>query len=289
MNIIAKYASLVKFSHTVFAMPFALMSYAAATMGADGGGAAGLRWTTLLMVLLCLVAARNAAMSFNRIADRDIDGRNPRTTQREIPSGQLSLRAARWFCMANSVIFVAAAALINPLAGWLSPVALALLLGYSYTKRFTWASHLALGLALAIAPVGAWIAVRGAFGLFPIVLAGVVLTWVGGFDIIYSLQDVDFDRREGLHSAPARFTVAGAIAISMALHVLSLAGVVVVGMLFFSGFVYWIGALLFASTLVAQHLIATPKRFARIGPTFTLVNGAASICYCLCAMVAMWI
>ena len=282
MGIIARYASLVKFAHTIFALPFALMSY---TFAVTLTGV--FEWRVLAGVLLCMVFARNAAMSFNRIADRHIDARNPRTASREIPSGKIRLRSAVTFCAVNCALFVAVAALINPLAGWLSPVALAVILGYSYTKRFTWASHLVLGVALSIAPVGAWVAVTESISPFSLILAVVVLTWVGGFDIIYSLQDREFDRAEGLHSAPAHFSVGNSLAISILLHAVSVAGVVIIGFIYIDRQLYWLGTLIFAGTLIAQHLIASPKRFDRTGPTFTLINGIASICYCLCAVGAM--
>ena len=200
-NVVSRYASLVKFSHTVFAMPFALLSYVYALVST----AVPFDWLLLVKILLCMVFARNAAMGFNRWADRDIDAKNPRTAGREIPAGKITPRAALAFVIGNCVAFVAAAAWINCLALWLSPVALAVLLGYSLTKRFTAWSHVVLGLALAIAPVGAYIAVTGSVALFPVLLAVAVLTWTAGFDILYSLQDASFDRSNGLHSVPARF------------------------------------------------------------------------------------
>ncbi len=181
-NVVSRYASLVKFSHTVFAMPFALLSYVYALVST----AVPFDWLLLVKILLCMVFARNAAMGFNRWADRDIDAKNPRTAGREIPAGKITPRAALAFVIGNCVAFVAAAAWINCLALWLSPVALAVLLGYSLTKRFTAWSHVVLGLALAIAPVGAYIAVTGSVALFPVLLAVAVLTWTAGFDILYS-------------------------------------------------------------------------------------------------------
>ena len=214
MNPISKYAHLVRFSHTIFAMPFALTSfvYALRDIGFGAENSAPVWWLSLLVkVVLCMVFARNVAMGFNRWADRRIDAENPRTADREIPAGRISARAALWFVIINAALFIAAAASINSLTAALSPVALIVIMSYSYCKRFTSLSHLVLGLSLAIAPVGAYIAVTGRFALAPCVLALLVLTWCGGFDIIYALQDRDFDRAHGLHSIPARFSVSTAL------------------------------------------------------------------------------
>jgi 4-hydroxybenzoate polyprenyltransferase len=305
MNIVSKYASLVKFQHTVFAMPFALMSYVAAShavtwesgaprplldLWVDGfspSATTPFGWLLLLRIVLCMMLARNAAMSFNRIVDRDIDARNPRTQGRELPSGGLGVKAAGWFCAVNGVLFVVVAATINRLTWWLAPVALLVILGYSYTKRITSWSHIVLGFALAIAPVGAWIAVRGNLAVFPIVVAGVVLTWVAGFDVVYSLQDREFDKRERLRSVPARFSVGGSLAISIAFHAVSVGGVILLGHLWLPGTLYRIGAIIFTASLAAQHLIVTPHRRDRIAATFTTVNGVASIAYSLLAVAAI--
>ncbi|MDR0509965.1 MAG: putative 4-hydroxybenzoate polyprenyltransferase [Rikenellaceae bacterium] len=293
MNIIVKYASLVRFPHTVFAMPFAMVSYVAAMSAWPDvepftlPERAPFSWWLLLKIVLCMVLARNAAMSFNRIADRDIDARNPRTREREIPSGKLSVRAAGWFCAVNCLLFVAAAASVNRLALCLSPVALLVLLGYSYTKRITSWSHLVLGFALAIAPIGAWIAVRGGVAIFPLVMAGVVLTWVGGFDIIYSLQDREFDKREGLRSVPARFSVCGSLAISIALHVVSALGVTLLGRMWLHGTLYTVGATIFVAMLVVQHVMVTPRRLESIPAAFATVNGVASMVYSLLAILSL--
>lgn len=248
-NVVSRYASLVKFSHTVFAMPFALLSYVYALVST----AVPFDWLLLVKILLCMVFARNAAMGFNRWADRDIDAKNPRTAGREIPAGKITPRAALAFVIGNCVAFVAAAAWINCLALWLSPVALAVLLGYSLTKRFTAWSHVVLGLALAIAPVGAYIAVTGSVALFPVLLAVAVLTWTAGFDILYSLQDASFDRSNGLHSVPARFSAVHSTLISILLHVFAVAAVAVLGALYRLGVWYWVGFGLFTAVLVVPH------------------------------------
>jgi 4-hydroxybenzoate polyprenyltransferase len=278
MNVIKKYASLVKFPHTVFALPFALISYFYA---APAGG--GFDWLMLLEVLLCMVFARNAAMGFNRWADRRIDARNPRTASREIPSGKISPRAGLVFVVVNAVLFVVTAGLVNRLALMLSPAALIIILGYSYTKRFTWLSHFVLGLALAIAPAGAWIAVTERLDTLPVLLGFLVLTWVGGFDILYSLQDRDFDRRHGLHSVPARFSAEQSLGISLGVHLATLAAAWAIGRLFTGdlpgGILYWIGAAIFAALTMLQHILVTPKHLDRIGAIFGLVNGLSSLVY----------
>ena len=274
-NAIARYASLVKFSHTIFAMPFALLAYVYALTS----NSIPFEWLLLVKILLCMVFARNAAMGFNRWADRDIDAANPRTAGREIPSGKISPRAALVFVIVNSLLFVAVAWWINTLAGALSPLALAVLLGYSCMKRFSSWPHLVLGLALGIAPVGAYIAVTGTFALFPIILAVTVLTWTGGFDILYALQDADFDRTHGVHSVPARFSTMQSTYISIGLHIVSIAGVIVIGTRFGLHWLYWTGTALFTAILVMQHILYRPSRIDRIGATFGLVNGLASVTY----------
>ncbi len=199
MNLVAKYASLVRFAHTIFALPFALVGYVYGSMDA------GFSWAMLAKILLCMVFARNAAMGFNRWADRRFDAENPRTAGREIPSGKISARAALGFVIVSSLLFVVAAGLINRLTLILAPVALAVILGYSYAKRFTAWSHAILGLALGIAPAGAYIAVTGHLTIAVAVLSAAVAAWTAGFDILYSMQDAEHDRQNGLHSIPAKF------------------------------------------------------------------------------------
>ena len=276
MNKISKYGRLVKFSHTIFAMPFALMSftYAVRTMPEDDTLNV---WVLLVQVVLCMVFARNVAMGFNRWADRDIDAKNPRTAQREIPAGEISPRAAITFVAINAVAFIVVAATINPLTAWLSPVALAVVMFYSYCKRFTSLAHLVLGLSLSIAPVGAYIAVQGEFALEPCILALVVLTWCGGFDIIYTLQDCTFDREQGLHSIPARFSARTSLAISIALHAVSVASLVWFMATVGANYLMWCGAAIFASILVLEHILVTPTRQRNIGIAFGTLNGLASL------------
>lgn len=267
------YFSLVKFAHTAFALPFALVGY---TLGVL---VAGFDPWTLVAVLACMVFARNAAMGFNRVIDRRFDIRNPRTAGREIPAGKISVRAGKWFVILNSAAFIAVAATFNWLTLALSPVVLVVVLGYSYTKRFTALCHMVLGLGLAIAPSAAYIAVTGTLTITPVCISVLVLTWVSGFDIIYALQDAGFDREERLHSVPAALGVRGALWISVLLHVVTVVMVVIVGSLLGNGWLYWTGAALFLGLLVYQHLIVRPADLSRIGAMFGLTNGLASIAY----------
>lgn len=275
MGKISQYFSLVTFSHTIFAMPFALIGYVYALTSTG----TPFEWLLLVKILLCMIFARNAAMGFNRWADRKIDALNPRTAGREIPSGKISPRAGLIFVILNAAAFVATTAFINELALLLSPVALIVALGYSLTKRFTALAHIVLGLTLAIAPVGAYIAVTGTISLIPLILALAVLTWTGGFDILYSLQDAEFDRRHKLHSIPARFSTRGAVAISIALHAVTAIAVTFIGKLYGGGVLYWIGAAVFIAMLVVQHFVFTPTKTRRIASSFGLINGITSVSY----------
>lgn len=270
---VSKYLRLVKFSHTIFAMPFALVAFAYALWSSD----AEFSWWLLLQVVLCMVFARNVAMGFNRWADRDIDKENPRTASREIPSGQISPRNALAFVIINALLFVATASTINLLTALLSPVALAVVMFYSYCKRFTSLAHLVLGLSLAIAPAGAYIAVTGTLTFAPCLLSLVVLTWTGGFDIIYALQDATFDRERGLHSIPSRFSVATSLYISIALHCVSVAALILFATYLPQGWLLWCGVGLFTAILVAEHILVTPTRQRSIGIAFGTLNGLASL------------
>lgn len=275
MSAISKYAGLVKFSHTIFAMPFALMSFTYAVV--SSATPVGNLWILLLQVVLCMVFARNVAMGFNRWADWRIDAENPRTASREIPAGKISPKAALWFVTINAIAFIITTITINSLTAWLSPVALAIVMAYSYCKRFTSLAHLVLGLSLGIAPVGAFIAVRGEFSLVPCILAFVVMTWCGSFDIIYALQDRDFDRERGLHSIPARFSIRTSLYISIALHVLTIAALAWYVYLLPHNIWIWIGAALFTAIIILEHILVTPSRQRNIGIAFGTLNGLASL------------
>ncbi len=267
--------SMIRFAHTVFALPFALL---AALLAA--GGIPPL--PTLFWILVAMVGARSAAMSFNRIVDRDVDARNPRTAGRELPTGVLSVRYTVLFCVASAALFVLAAARLNRLCLILSPVALAIVLGYSWTKRFTALSHLVLGLSLAIAPVGAWIAVTGSFALLPVVLALAVVFWVAGFDVLYSLQDEAFDRAEGLESLPARLGNRRALLVSALFHAAALGLLYAVFVLGRGGVAFGVGVLLAGAFLVRQHAIVEPGDLSRVDAAFFTANGWLSIVFFLC-------
>lgn len=256
-------------------MPFALMSFTYAIVSAPAPVSD--LWIVLLQVVLCMVFARNVAMGFNRWADWRIDAENPRTAGREIPAGKISPKAALWFVAINAIAFIITTITINPLTAWLSPVALAIVMAYSYCKRFTSLAHLVLGLSLGIAPVGAYIAVRGEFALIPCILAFVVMTWCGSFDIIYALQDRDFDRERGLHSIPARFSIRTSLYISIGLHVLTIAALLWYVWLLPHNIWIWIGAALFTAIIILEHVLVTPSRQRNIGIAFGTLNGLASL------------
>lgn len=276
-----KYLSLVKFAHTIFALPFALLGF---FLGYTYMQVQGLEtnhpyWWLFGCVVLCMVFARNAAMGFNRYIDRDIDAQNERTALREIPAGAISARHALTFVMVNAGLFILTTAFINPLCLILSPVALAVILGYSYTKRFTALCHLILGLGLSLAPVGAFVAVTGIFTPEPIILGLAVLSWVSGFDIIYALQDEQFDRDHALNSIPAWVGKSRALIISTVLHVITASMVVWFGMRMGASFIYWLGAGVFLLLLIYQHTIVKPQDLSKVNLAFFTTNGIASVLF----------
>ena len=278
MKQIKRYLGLVKFAHTIFAMPFALIAFTYA-IKCDGGE---FSWWLLAQVVLCMVFARNVAMGFNRWADRKIDAENPRTASREIPSGQITPRNAMIFIVVNALLFITCAATINLLTAILAPVVLAIVMVYSLCKRFTWAAHLVLGLSLALAPASSYVAVMGfdasKGGIIAIALLSlVVLTWCGGFDIIYALQDAEFDRKRGLHSIPSRFSTATSLYISIALHCISVGALVAFALCLPQGWLLWCGVGLFTAILIAEHILVTPTRQRSIGIAFGTLNGLASL------------
>ena len=271
-----KYFSLVLFAHTIFAMPFALMAFVFACKSEYYNPSLNV-WILLLQVVGCMVFARNVAMGFNRWADRKIDAENPRTAGRDIPAGRISPREALTFVAVNALLFLAVAATINPLTAWLSPVALLVVMGYSYCKRFTSLAHLVLGLSLGIAPAGAYIAVTGRLDWPVCLLSLLVMTWCGGFDIIYALQDAAFDRERGLHSIPARFSARTALIISAALHLVSVGALAAFASYCPQGWLLWTGCALFVGLLLLQHILVTPTRQKNIGIAFGTLNGLASL------------
>jgi 4-hydroxybenzoate polyprenyltransferase len=268
--------SLIKFAHTIFAMPFALASFFWAWHESK---ITGFPWKVLLLVVLCMVFARNAAMSFNRYIDREYDKKNQRTKNREIPAGVISPNAALAFVIVNCVLFCLTTVFINELAFSLSFVALAVVLGYSYTKRFTSLCHFVLGIGLSIAPTGAYIALTGEFALFPVLLSVLVFFWVSGFDILYALPDYEFDRENNLHSVPVAIGRKNAMILSIVVHVISILISILIGILFDMGFLYWTGCAAFAGLLIYQHTIVSPTNLKRINAAFGMMNGIASACY----------
>ncbi len=272
---INNYLSLIKFSHTIFALPFAAIGFLLAITK----GGYPFSWFKMLAVLACMVLARTAAMAFNRYADRAIDSRNPRTATREIPAGVVSPRAAASLVIISSVLFVVTTWFINPVCFALSPIALLVVLGYSYTKRFTSLSHVVLGLGLSLAPIGAYLAVTGAFALLPILFSFVVLFWVSGFDIIYALQDEDFDKQQKLRSIPVWMGAQGALITSRVLHALSAACVVWAAIAAQGGIFFWLGASLFVLLLVFQHAQVKPHDLSKVNLAFFTANGLASVVF----------
>jgi 4-hydroxybenzoate polyprenyltransferase len=268
---------MIKFSHTLFALPFALY---AAFLAAGGWPSAA----TLCKILLAMVGARSAAMAHNRLADRRIDAANPRTASRALPTGALSVGFVRTFLAASVILFVAAAASLNHLTLMLSPVALALLLAYSYTKRFTALSHLVLGLCLGLAPVGAWIAVRGSLELLPILLGLAVLFWTAGFDVIYALQDEGFDREAGLRSIPARLGARRALLVSALFHVAMTILLLAVWRGTGGGLLLLFGIAATVAALVYQHAVVRPGDLSRVNAAFFTANGFVSVTFAACGI-----
>jgi len=269
---IVAYGRMIRFPHSIFALPFALASVVLA---------AGRRFpsTEIVWILVAMVGARSAAMGFNRLADHATDARNPRTAARELPRGVLSRREVWAFVLLSAAALVLAAWRLNPLCLALSPVALLIVFGYSYTKRFTALSHLVLGLALGVAPVGAWIAIRGRIDVAPVLLGFAVLSWTAGFDIIYACQDVEFDRREGLYSIPARLGIRRALVVSRLLHVVTVALLAAVYALGGLHPLYLVGVSAVAGLLAYEHSLVRGEDLSRVDAAFFTVNGWVSIAY----------
>ena len=275
-----KYFSLVLFAHSIFALPFAMIGFFLGVTDANS-----FSWLLLILVLLCMVFARNSAMAFNRYLDRNIDAKNPRTQMRDIPSGKVSANEALLFVIVNCVLFVITTAFINKLCLYLSPIALFVVLFYSYTKRFTALCHLVLGLGLSLAPIGAYIAVTGQFSVVPLLYSFAVLFWVSGFDIIYALQDEDFDRDQKLHSIPAALGIKNALKLSVVLHILSAFCVILPVMFTSFSWVYYIGVAFFCCMLVYQHLLVKPTDISKVDRAFATTNGFASVIFALCFLI----
>ncbi len=263
---------MIKFEHTIFALPFAFLGMILAAEGWP-------EWRVVGWIVVAMIGARSAAMGFNRLVDRRIDAENPRTANRELPTGQIGVGFVTAFVLVSCLVLVVAGWRLNPLALKLSPVALAIILGYSYTKRFTNFSHLVLGLALSGAPLGAWIAVHGDVTATPLALAGAVLLWVAGFDVLYALADQEFDRRAGLYSIPVRFGTVGALWISGGLHLGMLALLALLPRLYPPGLdvAYWIGVGGCAALLAYQHSIVRPTDLSRLDAAFFQANGLLAV------------
>src|ERR1700722_628820 len=276
-----KYLSLVTFSHTIFAMPFAFIGFFLAVTTTNYR----FEWPKLVMMVLCMVFARNSAMAFNRYLDRDIDAKNPRTKQRDVPSGRISPASALTFTIINCILFIVTTWFINRLCFYLSPVALFVVLGYSATKRFTALCHLVLGLGLSLAPIGAYLVVTGQFALTPLFFSFAVLCWVSGFDIIYALQDEDFDRNQHLHSIPAYLGKVKALRLSSALHVLSAVFVVLPAFFTPVSYPYYAGVVFFCIMLIYQHRLVKPNDLSRVNFAFMTTNGIASVVFAVLFLV----
>lgn len=302
MTTVKKYLSLIKFSHTIFAMPFALIGFMLAAApflrerirvtltsayadylpswwSTSSAVKQNPLWLTFLLVLLCMIFARSAAMAFNRYLDRHFDAQNPRTAIREIPAGILKANNVLWFTIICSVLFIVCTWFINRICFFLSPVALFVILFYSYTKRFTPLCHLVLGLGLSLAPIGAYLAVTGEFALLPILFSLTVIFWVSGFDIIYALQDEEFDKSKQLYSIPAWLGKTKGLRVSELLHVLSATCVITAGIVGHLHWLYWIGVAVFTGMLIYQHSIVKPTDLRRVNLAFMTANGIASVVF----------
>jgi 4-hydroxybenzoate polyprenyltransferase len=291
MSTVKNYLSLIKFTHTIFAMPFALIGFflgirGGATIQPIRGWQLG---TRLILVVACMVFARSAAMAFNRWLDTTFDAKNPRTAIREIPAGIISKNSALRFVLFNCLAFTVCTWFINPLCFALSFVALAVVLGYSFTKRFTPLCHLVLGLGLSLAPIGAYLAVTGHFDVLPLLFSFTVIFWVSGFDIIYALQDEEFDRAQHLYSMPSWLGKVKALRVSELLHCLSTACVAIAGLFGGFGWWYWAGVTVFIGMLIYQHTIVKPQDLSRVNLAFMTANGIASVVFAVFVIADMFL
>jgi 4-hydroxybenzoate polyprenyltransferase len=268
---------MIKFEHSVFALPFALVG---ALLAARAGG--GLpTWRQILWIVVAMVGARSAAMTMNRIADLEYDRRNPRTANRALPAGELSEGFAWLFTAASSVVLLFAASRLNRLSLELAPLALAILFFYSYTKRFTSWSHFVLGFCLGISPLAAWIAIRGSLDARMLILCAAVTLWVGGFDVLYACQDVEFDRAAGLHSIPQRFGIGRALAIARGIHFLMIVLLIFLAWSFHLGWLAWVGIAVVAALLAYEHSLVKPNDLSKMNAAFFAVNGYISLLFLL--------
>ena len=305
MATVKSYLSLIKFSHTIFALPFALIGFCLAArepilqqLNTWRGRSNPVvlnsandkpLWLIFIFVLLCMIFARSAAMAFNRYLDRDIDALNPRTAVREIPAGIISKKNAFAFTILSSLLFIATCFFINRICFYLSPVALFVILFYSYTKRFTALCHLVLGLGLSLAPIGAYLAVTGQFDIIPVLFSFAVLFWVSGFDIIYALQDEAFDVEHQLYSIPSILGKQKALNVSVLLHVISALAVITAGIYGNFGLWYWLGVAVFTGMLIYQHSLVKPNDLSKVNIAFMTANGIASVVFAFFVIVDLFI
>jgi 4-hydroxybenzoate polyprenyltransferase len=316
MSKVKSYLSLIKFSHTIFAMPFALIGFSLGFVPlwniyfssqtayfwfAFKDGKARPEYfdsfpkdskealIRFLLVIGCMIFARSSAMAFNRYLDRSFDGKNPRTAIREIPAGILKADSVLLFTIINCVLFITCTFFINRICFYLSPVALLVVLGYSYTKRFTPLCHLILGIGLSLAPIGAYLAVTGRFDLLPLLFSFAVIFWVSGFDIIYALQDIDFDKSQKLYSIPAWLGKAKALRVSEILHLVCAACVITAGWYGRFGWLYWIGVAVFVGMLIYQHSIVKPNDLRKVNLAFMTANGIASVVFAIFVIADLFI
>jgi 4-hydroxybenzoate polyprenyltransferase len=282
------YLSLIRFSHTVFALPFAFIGFTLGYVSLKQSGEPHVfQFSLLLKMLLCMVFARSAAMAFNRYLDRRYDALNPRTAKREIPAGIIKPQQALLFTIVSSLLFVITTWLINMPCFYLSFIALFVTLFYSYTKRFTALCHIVLGVGLSLSPIGAFLAVTGYFALLPVLFSFSVLTWVAGFDIIYALQDETFDISQQLHSIPAALGVRRALVVSTLLHLAAAALVIAAGLAGHFNWIYWVGAGCYIALLIYQHLLVKPSDLSKVNMAFANTNGLASVLFAVFTIMAL--
>ena len=273
MNSLVTYSKMIKLSHTIFALPFALAAAVLASRFVE------VTWTQVGLIVACMVTARSSAMGFNRIVDRDIDAMNPRTASREIPAGEISVSAAWAFTLGSAALFVVFSGLLGWTTLFLSPIAIAIIWGYSLAKRYTALCHVVLGVALALAPTAVWIALTNTWGWVPGLLSLAVGTWVAGFDIIYSCQDADFDAGEGLHSVPSALGIRGALIVSALLHVVTVAALATLPSVIELGIAYWLGFAVITGVLIYEHWLVRPDDLSKINKAFFDLNGYISLLF----------
>ncbi|WP_442891787.1 UbiA-like polyprenyltransferase [Dissulfurispira sp.] len=279
-NIAILYLKMIKISHSVFALPFAFTGAILAASGIPS-------LKQMFWIAVAMVGARSGAMGLNRIIDRNIDAANPRTANREIPSGKIKVRDAVIFTFISLAVFVFAAYSLNPLCLKLSPIAIAVLVLYSYTKRFTWMAHFVLGIAISAAPLGAWIAIRGTFDWEIVPLSIAVVFWLAGFDVLYALQDMEFDRSHGLHSIPQRFGIKRSLILSRIFHSVTWSLLAINGIIFNLNFVYWTGVFLVAGLLIYEHSLVKSHDLSKLNMAFFNMNGYISIAVFVFTLVAL--